>query len=497
MRILLAGATGFVGRALVLRLARDGHTVTALVRSLARGRALLGADATLIELAAGEAAPAASEAALVEAVANADAIVNLSGEPIAGSRWTERRRAAIVDSRVGFTERLVAAIAAAPRRPHVLINASAVGFYGDRGDELLDETSAAGTGFLAETCVRWEAAAQRAEPLGLRVARLRLGVVMGLGGGFLDKLLPLVRKGLGARLGNGRQWMPWIHLDDLADVIATALLDTRYAGAINAVAPGAVRLGALMEALGRAVGRDVDLVVPAVGLRLALGEAAEVVLGGQQLRAARLEALGFKHRFPDIDAAFANLADHARAISIDPLTSEVPAAIIHTPYLQNGRPTHLLRSRITLAAPIDAVFAFFSRPENLGLITPAAMAFRIVEAPDQIAEGSVIDYGLRIAGIPVKWRTRIARWRPGEHFVDTQERGPYRCWWHEHHFSAAGDQTVMEDRAYFALPWGPLGALARQAFVAGQLRDVFGYRSQAIGLRFGESGLPAEQKTPL
>ncbi|HEY0713397.1 MAG TPA: TIGR01777 family oxidoreductase [Polyangia bacterium] len=483
MRVVLAGATGCLGRALVLRLAREGHVVTAAVRSVARARAVLGADVTLVDLAEGE-------RGLADAVAGADAVINLSGEPIAGGRWTERRRTAIVESRVGSTERLVAAIAAAPRRPRVLINASAVGYYGDRGDELLDETSAPGTGFLAETCVAWEAAAQRAEPLGVRVVRLRFGVVMGLGGGFLDRLLPLVRMGLGARLGNGRQWMPWIHLDDLADLVVKALVDDRYTGAIDAVAPGAVRLGELMEALGRSLGRDVGLAVPAVGLRLALGEAADVVLGGQQLRAARLGALGFQHRFPDIDGAFANLADRIRGVAIEPLSAESPAPLLDTPYLQRGRPTHLLRSQITLDAPIDEVFAFFSRPENLGIITPAAMAFRIVEAPRRVEEGSVIDYDLRIAGAAVKWRTHIARWRPGEHFVDTQERGPYRCWWHEHHFSRAGAQTMMEDRVYFALPWGPLGAIARGAFVSRQLRDVFGYRGQAIGLRFRESGLP-------
>lgn len=483
MRVLLTGATGFVGRALVLRLQRDGHTITALVRSVPRARAVLGADVALVDLAAGK-------AGLVEAVANADAIVNLSGEPIAGGRWTASRRAAIVDSRVGFTDRLVEAIASAPRRPRVLLSASAVGYYGDRGDESLDESSPPGTGFLAETCVQWEAAAERATPLGLRVARLRLGVVMGLGGGFLERLLPLVRMGLGARLGNGRQWMPWIHIDDLADLFATALTDERYVGPIDAVAPGAVRLGQLMQSLAGALGRDAGLVVPAAGLRLALGEAADVVLDGQQLRGARLAALGFQHRHADVDSAFAALAELLGTIAIDKITPETPPPLADVPYLKEGRPTHLLRSRITLDAPLADVFAFFSRPENLGLITPAGMAFRIREAPTSVEEGSVIDYDLRIAGAAVKWRTRIARWRPGEHFVDSQERGPYRCWWHEHHFAADGDRTVMEDRVYFALPWGPLGVLARQTFVIRQLRDVFGFRGQAIGLRFRESGLP-------
>jgi uncharacterized protein (TIGR01777 family) len=477
LRVLVTGATGFIGRALVLRLLREGHAVTAWVRSVERARTLLGAEVSLAEAAGGS-------AALVAAVEQADAIVNLAGAPVAGRRWTARRRAEIADSRVAFTNGLVDAMAVARRRPAVLLSASAVGYYGDCGDQAIDESRGPGQGFLAEVCTAWEAAAVRAEGLGVRVLRMRLGVVLGLGGGFLDRLLPLFRAGLGARPGNGRQFLPWIHLDDLVAAITGALVDERYQGVVDLVAPQARRMSEVTRALSQAVGRGVHLAVPGALLRLGLGQAAEVVLGSQRLEGARLRALGFEARFPTLTAALADLLAGSSAVQIERLVPSAPAPVLDAPYLRRRRPAYLLRSRVILGAPVDEVFRFFSRPQNLGVITPPGMSFRIRQAPDEVGAGGTIDYTLRVAGAPIRWRTVIEHWAPQSCFVDAQERGPYRSWWHEHHFTAEGAGTVMEDRVYYAPPLGPLGRLAQWLFVASQLRDVFGYRSQAIRLRF-------------
>jgi uncharacterized protein (TIGR01777 family) len=476
MRVLITGATGFVGRALVLRLVREGHAVTAWVRSVERGRALLGADVTLVEGRGG--APA-----LASAVGGADAIINLAGEPVAG-RWTTRKRAGILESRVAFTNRLVDAIAASSARPGVLISASAVGYYGDRGDDPLDETSGPGEGFLPRVCVEWENAARRAEALGVRVLRTRFGVVMGLGGGFLGELLPLFRKGLGASLGSGRQFVPWIHLEDLVDALAGALVDPRYEGALDLVAPEAVRMRDLVQALAAALGKRAWMSIPAAVLRLGLGEAASFMLNSQRLEGARLRSLGFPPRFPTIAGALGDLARRSDGIDIEPIRPAGPPPMDGSTYLNDHPPSYLLRSRVSIDAPIDEVFAFFSRPQNLGAITPAAMAFRIRSAPTEVATGATIDYSLRVAGTKLRWRTTIENWSPGRCFVDTQTRGPYRSWWHEHHFAREGARTVMEDRVYFAPPLGPLGRLAQRLFVGAQLRDVFGFRAQAIRLRF-------------
>jgi ligand-binding SRPBCC domain-containing protein len=373
-----------------------------------------------------------------------------------------------------------------------MISASAVGYYGDRGDELLDEESPAGTGFMAEICVAWERAALRAEALGVRVLRMRQGVVLGLGGGFLERLLPLARRGLGAPLGSGQQFLPWIHIDDLVDVISRALVDPRLAGAIDLVAPQPVRMGEMMQALGRATGHGTLPAVPKILLRAALGQSADVVLGSQRTGGEKLRACGHQVRFADLDGALADLMGKVNSVDIQPLApgdgprrnadNEIPA------YLQSRPPRFVLRSRVVLDAPINDVFDFFSRPQNLGLLTPATMSFRIRSAPDVVQAGSTIDYTLRIAGAPLRWQTMIERWDPGHGFVDSQRHGPYRSWWHEHLFTAEGTHTVMEDRVYFALPLGVLGKVAQSLFVAGQLRDVFGFRSQAVAQRFRAVG---------
>ena len=491
MRVLITGATGFVGRALVLRLLRDGHAITAWARSPERARALLGAEVALANAAEGT-------NGLVRAMEAADAVVNLAGEPILGGRFSSGRRARLRESRVQSTQRLVEAIAGAKIRPQVLVSASAVGYYGDRGKEPLDESSSQGRGFLAELCADWEQAALQAESLGLRVARMRIGVVLGLGGGMVGQLLPMLRWGLGARPGSGRQFVPWIHLEDLVDLFENVLRDSHYHGAINAVTPAPVRMGDLMDGLARVVGKRSRFSVPAALLRLALGEAADVVLSSQNTRAARLAELGFAHKYPTLDAAVEDLSGMLSEPAIAPLASPSPAPAVASAYLGRRRARYGLRACATLHAPIDYVFDFFSKPANLGLMTPAAMAFRISSMPASIKQGDIIDYTLRVAGIPLRWRTVIEHWDENRLFVDAQARGPYHAWWHEHHFAPAQEDpqgTIMEDRVYYAPPLGILGRVAQRLFVAGQLREIFAFRSQAVRLRFGKEAVPLATAT--
>jgi len=301
MRVLLTGATGFIGRALVLRLLRGRHAVAAWVRDPGGARHALGPDVALH--AAG--GPDAWRSAL----AGVDAVVNLAGEPLFGRRWTAARRRALIESRAGLTAQLVESIAALPAgtRPRVLVSASAVGIYGDRGDELLTEESAAGTGFLADLCRSWEEAALRAEAHGLRVVLPRIGIVLGPEGGALQAMLPAFRWGLGGPLGSGLQHVPWIHLEDLVEAIASSLEDDRYRGPFNAVAPGALPQGAFARAIGRAIHRPAFVPVPSWALRLAIGGAAAAILSSQRAEPRRLAGLGFRFRFTDIDAALADV----------------------------------------------------------------------------------------------------------------------------------------------------------------------------------------------
>jgi hypothetical protein len=467
-RILVTGATGFIGRALVPRLQRDGHRVVVWARSETRALALLGADIDVVSIAAGQ-------DALTAALSQCDAVVNLAGEPLLGKRWTPERRAVLRASRIDVTGQLVAAIDAANPRPRVLVSASAVGFYGDRGDAVLDERSVPAADFLAHLCRDWEAAAQRATHSGVRVVLLRTGVVLGRAGGALAQMLPPFKMGAGGPIGSGRQYFPWIHLYDLVNLIVAALDDDRYAGAINAVAPDLVTSRTFARTLGRALRRPALLPTPALALRAIFGDAAVVLLASQRVEPTAARRLAFVWQFPSLDVAVRDVVGGA-PVKISRV-ADMPSAATGAKYV--------LGTSTVVAAPIDDVFSFFSKPANLGLITPAAMRFRIVGQVPVLTQGATIDYRVRVGPLPISWRSLIVDWDPPNGFADVQVRGPYRVWRHEHVFSARGSTTVMEDRVYYAAPAGILGSLANRLFIAPALREIFRYRADVIRMRFG------------
>lgn len=300
MRIFITGATGFVGKALLPRLLRDRHALRAWVRSPVRAAGQLGPQVDLVDAAGGP-------SAMLAAIADADAIINLAGEPVIGKRWTAQRREALWASRVGVTDMIVDAIVAGPPRPRVLVSTSAVGYYGDTGEREVDEDSPPATGFLAELTVGWEAAALRAEPHDTRVCLVRVGLVLGRDGGVMARVLPVFRLGLGGPLGSGDQYFPWIHIDDVVELYTQALTDAALRGPVNAVAPGLVTGRGFARALGHAVHRPAVFRVPGFVLRLALGESAMAVLEGQRVAPRRTQALGFRFAHPELGAALADL----------------------------------------------------------------------------------------------------------------------------------------------------------------------------------------------
>ena len=470
MRVFVTGATGFVGRALIPRLQRDGHAVVAWVRSPARARGLLGAE---VELVHADTAPDG----LIAAIERSDAVVNLAGAPLMGGRWTAARRAVLEGSRIAVTEQLVRAMAEAKSRPRVFISGSAVGSYGDRTDELLTEASSTADDFLARLCRRWECVAQEADRLGARVVLLRTGVVLGRAGGALAQVLPPFQLGVGGPVGSGKQYLPWVHLHDLVKIIAVALADDRYRGPVNGVAPEQTTSRSFARAVGRALHRPAILPLPALALKVIFGEAATVLLASQRVDPRVLREHQFAFDFPTLDSALEDIVG-GTAVAISPAQSRPEGA---------AEARYELRARTVIDAPLDQTFAFFSKAANLGVITPAAMQCSIQGQPPPMAAGALIDYRVCVGPRPVRWRTRITTWEPGRSFADLQEKGPYRFWWHNHTFQADGPRTVMEDRVYYTPPLGLVGRLANRVFIRSTLREIFQYRGDVIRLRFGIS----------
>jgi len=305
VRILLVGCSGFVGRALVPLLLEQGHRLTLVSRS---ARPLPALDHPQLQRLQADPAQAASwqQTELQQALAAAEAVVNLAGEPIAEKRWSPAHVQLLHDSRIGTTRAMVAALAALPesQRPQVLISGSAVGYYGTSDTARFEESSPAGADVLGRLCLAWEAEAQRAEPF-CRVVLLRIGIVLAADGGALGKMLPVFRLGFGGPIGSGRQWMSWISRRDLCRVIAMALGDAAYSGVYNAVGPQPCSMASFAAALGRCLGRPSLLPVPAPMLQLLLGDGARVVLEGQQVLPQRLQQQGFRFEDAELSAALA------------------------------------------------------------------------------------------------------------------------------------------------------------------------------------------------
>ena len=296
MNIFITGGTGLIGRALCRALLTEGHQITVLSRQPETVPVLCGANV-------------AAMATLDEwkHTLKFDAIINLAGEPIADKHWSVQQKKRLWDSRVTLTEKLVQCISATERKPAVFLSGSAVGYYGDKGNFELNETAPCGEDFSAHLCAAWEKAALHSKLPGVRVCLLRTGLVLSKQGGLLQRMLLPFKLGLGARLGNGEQWMSWVHIDDYVNMLLRLLHDSSLQDAYNMTAPNPVTNATFTRQLARTLRRPAIIMAPKTFLKWVLGERSELLLGGQRVLPAKFQTVNFQFRYPTLDAALAHL----------------------------------------------------------------------------------------------------------------------------------------------------------------------------------------------
>lgn len=450
MKTLITGATGFVGRRLIFELASRNHDLVVLTRDPARAKEKVSIPCQFFQWDPMHGPP--PEAAF-EGV---DAVVHLAGENLADKPWTEDQKKRIRDSRVFGTKNLVQTLAKRKGKPLIVVSASAVGYYGDRGEEELHEQSNPGTGFLADVCRDWEAAI-RALPYGhARVVIPRFGVVLGADGGLLKRLIPIFRAGAGAPLGNGKQWMSWIHIQDLVSLILWALENPALEGAMNAVAPHPVRNEEFSAALAKALARGVHMRAPAKAVKTVFGDMSEMLLASQKVVPDKPLAARFTYQFAKIEDALSDLV-------LDP----------------EGNDEYW--DETWIPEPIEKVFAFFADGKNLDRLTPPWMGFQWVDAPKNGMEaGSEMEFKFKVSGIPFRWRSRIESFEKNRGFVDVQVKGPYRLWRHSHRFAAVKGGTLVRDRVAYSIPGGLIGKGLMGGKVKRDLEALFKFRREEL-----------------
>jgi len=304
MKLLLTGCTGFIGRELIPLLIKEGHNLTVISRQSKEKLTAIANDQSISVIQMNPAESSSwNKEEIQNSLKNCEGVINLAGEPIAEKRWTEDHCKEITNSRIETTNNLIKNLSNLKNPPKVLINASAIGFYGSHSQTKFNEESIPGDDFLANLCKEWESIAKN-KPRASRLVIIRIGIVLAKDGGALGKMLPIFRAGLGGPIGDGKQWMSWIHRTDLCNLIKEIVKNSSWSGVVNGVAPNPVRMNEFSNSLGQALGRPSLLAVPGPILKLILGDGARVVLEGQNVQSQRFNKLKFKFIFPTIKDAF-------------------------------------------------------------------------------------------------------------------------------------------------------------------------------------------------
>lgn len=450
-KILLTGATGFIGRELGKALVREGYQVVVLARNPERAGLELPFPCKVY--------PWSSEDDHFpnDALAGVDAVIHIAGESIFG-RWTKARREKIINSRVDGTKKIKAAIDKNTNHAvRAFIATSAVGYYGDRQDEILNENSKPGEGFLSRVCQEWEASIFENSSVKYRKVAIRVGMVLGAKGGALKNLIPLFQKGMGGTLGRGDQWMSWIHIDDLTQLFLFLLSHENLSGVFNGVAPEPVTNKVFTQNLAEAVTKLALFSVPALALKIAMGEMSSLVLYGQRVTEDKIHRLGFHFKYPEFRKAIFQICT----------------------YSQDGNEEFFSEQWIPHAP--EKVFEFFKDEKNLEKLMPPSLGVQVNgKTTGKFEEGTLVNLKMKVHGISQNWQSQIVEWNPPKRFIDQQTKGPFKKWRHSHSLEMLGDGTHVTDHVVFQLPAGILGAVLGGWKVHQDLTKMFKYRAKKM-----------------
>ncbi|MCO4795247.1 MAG: TIGR01777 family oxidoreductase [Bacteriovoracaceae bacterium] len=452
MRILITGGTGLVGSKLIETLTLRGYDDLVL---LTRNKKSAKTKTTLpIDIFEWNPDEGTIESGALEGV---DIVYHLAGESVADGRWSKAKKQRILNSRVKGTKLLIETIKKLKVPPRKFISASAVGIYGESGEDKIFETSKLGTGFLAEVCKEWESTSLNHELEGMKNHFIRVGIVLSKEGGALQKMLPAFKAGVAGKLGNGDQYMSWVHIDDLIGQFIFLMENECEANVFNGVSPRPVSNYIFTKILGRELNRPTVFPVPGFVLKTLFGEMSEILLEGQKVIPKNFMDVGYEFKFRSLKEALRDILKH-----------EVKGE------------NELKRYQWVSKTP-EQVFSFFSNEKNLEKLTPEFLNFKVLgKSTKELGAGTIIDYKLRLHGIPLKWKSEITEFESGKYFIDEQVKGPYSKWTHLHRFIPHKGGTLLEDRVIYKAPLGVLGDVFSGSFIKRDINKIFKYRFKII-----------------
>lgn len=458
MKLLITGATGFIGSKLVEKLILDGHELVCITRNIDNAKTKLPLPVSFVEWSTIN-----QDAKFL--LSDIDGVFHLAGENVGEKRWSKEQKEHILNSRQIVSSNLVELVNTHANNCKFFIGASAIGYYPDSiGSNWIDEETSPDDNFLAQVCVNWEKASELLNN-NIRKVTLRIGVVLGNNGGMLKKLLPIYRYGLGGPVGNGKQWMSWIHVDDVVNMFKFAMDNTEVKGTFNAVAPNPIQYNDFNKIMARFTQRPAFFKVPAFILKLVMGDASILALSSQRIKSSKIQSYGFEFHFQTMQSAIRNICEYGIF-----------------PPVKSDRFHHYERRVQFVDRPLDEVFVFFKKATNLEKITPPFLNFKVLhQSTKEIEEGTKFKYQLKLHGLPIRWTTIITEWKENQKFVDFQKTGPYQVWYHRHIFIPVKDGTLMVDEVRYRLPMGIFGELFGLAFVKKDVKNIFDYRQKVIG----------------